>query len=270
MNLLFNISEIAIITGDNIYKTKRDYLIEFWRKYDKKDYEEYVNMTQFVKEDDKEIIKKICEKNNINVEKDLKSCLKTKNINDMNDIKKNILGKMDNLSENEKKEITKSINNVTNTNFGIKNENDITKIYEKMTGNNIIKDDIYHKMVIFENDKFKIWIGGKIDGINNENGHIIEIKNRVNKLFYTLRSYEKVQIMCYMFLFGSSKGHLVEAYKKKDNTNINIIEVDFNEVYMNNIINKLILFSNFFVKFFNNSDMKMNLLKNMDEINFDE
>ena len=39
MNLLINISQIAIITGDNPYQSKRDYLIDFWKKYDKNDYE---------------------------------------------------------------------------------------------------------------------------------------------------------------------------------------------------------------------------------------
>ena len=271
MDLLFNISEIAIITGDNIYKTKRDYLIDFWKKYDKNDYEKYVNLTEFIKEDDKDIVQKISVKNNINnIDKDLLLCSKTKNIDDMNKIKKNILDKINILPENEKKEITKSINNITNTNFGIKNENDITKIYEQKTGNSIIKDNKYKKIVLYESDKFNIIIGGKIDGINLQTGSIIEIKNRVNKLFYTLREYEKVQIMCYIFLFNSNKGHLVEAFKKKDNTTINIIEVDFDQNYMDNIICKLILFSDYFSKFINNNDMKINLLKNSDEIIFSE
>ena len=34
------------------------------------------------------------------------------------------------------------------------------------------------------------------------------------KLFYELRGYEKVQLMCYLHLFKASKGFLVEAFKK--------------------------------------------------------
>lgn len=269
MDILFNISEIAIITGDNKFKSKRDYLIDFWKKYDKDDYEKYIKLTEFTKETDKEIIKKISNKNNIvNIEKDLYTCSKTKNISDMNEIKKNIFNKLSDLSENEKKEITKSINNITNTNFGIKNENDITKLYENMTGNIIIKDNKYRKTSVHKNNKYNIIIGGKIDGINNNNGSIIEIKNRVYKLFYTLKEYEKVQIMCYMFLFNSNKGHLVEAYKKKDGSLINIIEVDFDQLYMNNIIDKLILFCDFFINFIIDTNAKINILKNIEEINF--
>ena len=56
MELIINISQIAIITGDNQYKTKRDFLIEFWQKYDKKDYEKFSKSLGFIKESDKEII----------------------------------------------------------------------------------------------------------------------------------------------------------------------------------------------------------------------
>ena len=74
--------------------------------------------------------------------------------------------------------------------------------------------------------------------------------------------------MCYMYLFGSLKGHLVEAHKKKDNTEINIIEVDFDKSYMQNILNKIIIFIEYFIKFINNHEMKINLLTKNDEIDF--
>jgi hypothetical protein len=111
-----------------------------------------------------------------------------------------------------------------------------------MTNTIIIKDNRYHKKNIYNHDFLTISIGGKIDGINNMNHYIIEVKNRINKLFYTLRDYEKVQIMCYMHLFESSKGHLVEALKKKNETEINIIEVTYDEKYMEHILSKIIVF----------------------------
>lgn len=266
MELLFNISEIAIITGDNPYKTKRDYLIDFWKKNAKNDYQEYIKLTQFVKETDDEVIKKITSKNNIDICADLAKCIKSNNTNDLNIMKKNILEKVSNLPEVEKREIEKSILNVTNTKFGIRNETDITKIYEKMTGQIITKDNKYKKINIFENKNYKISIGGKIDGINNESCTIIEVKNRMNKLFYELRNYEKVQIMCYMYLFQTKKGHLVEAHKKKDETNVNIIEVSYDEDYMKYIFEKLIDFSMFYIKFIENHDMKLKLLTTTNEI----
>ena len=104
--------------------------------------------------------------------------------------------------------------------------------------------------------------------INANGDTIIEVKNRIHKLFYVLRDYEKVQIMCYMHLFGISHGHLVEAHKKKDETNINIIEVLFDKPYMDYIIDKIVIFIRFFSIFINDHKSKINLLKNNIEIDF--
>lgn len=268
MNLLVNVSEIAIITGDNQYKTKREYLIDVWKKNFKDDFLKYKNLTEFVKETDEDVIKKITNKNNIDITLELKKCIKSGNTNDLNVAKKEILKKMDNLNDNEKKEITKSLDNVTNTRFGIKNENDITKLYENIIGSTIIKDNKYHKIPILESNECKIYMGGKIDGFNTDKNIIIEIKNRVNRLFRTLRDYEKVQIMCYMYLFNIKTAHLVEAYKKKDGTEINVIEVLFDKDYMEIILDKIIGFSKFFCKFINNHEAKINLLNSNDEIIF--
>jgi hypothetical protein len=79
MNLLINISEIAIITGDNTFQKKRDYLIDFWKKNSKEDFEKYQKITEFVKETDEDVIKKITLKNNIDILADLKLCIKSNN-----------------------------------------------------------------------------------------------------------------------------------------------------------------------------------------------
>jgi hypothetical protein len=266
MNLLLNISEIAIITGDNPYKTKRDYLLDFWKKNANDDYIKYQQLTKYTKITDDDIIKKISLNNKIDLSLELKKCNKTNNISDLDTMKNEIFKKIENLNENEKDEITKSIKNVTNTKFGIRNENDVTKLYENITGNSIIKDNKYHKKKLFEMDDINVYIGGKIDGIN-ENGSIIEVKNRVNKLFYELRSYEKVQIMCYLHLFNAKEGHLVEALKK-NNTSINIIKVDYDKEYIDYIIDKIRVFAIFFKDFINNHDMKINIMQNNIEIDF--
>ena len=266
MMFLLNISEIAIITGDNPYKTKRDYLIDFWKKNNKDDYEKYVHLIGYIKENDEDIVKRISNKNNIDLSEILLK--NNKNISELEEIKKNIFKKIENISKNEKKEIEKSINNITNTHFGTHNENDITKIYESMIGNKIIKDNKYRKIKIFTYNDTDIYIGGRIDGINEETNFIIEIKNRVNKLFYSLRDYEKVQIMCYMYLFSNLKAHLVEAHKKKEKTDINIIEVDFDEKYMEYIIDKIYHFIQFYDMFIHDDNMKINLLKLNHEIYF--
>jgi len=269
MNFIINISEVAIITGHNKFKTKRDFLIDFWKKNAKDDYEKFSSKTQFIKENDIDIIKKIEKDNNIEILQDLKKCSLTRNTSSLNSIKKDIMKKVENLDETKKMEITKCINNVTNTNFGIKNENDIAVLYNKLTGLTIVKDNKYKKVEIGQfDDNISFYLGGKIDGLCMENGSIIEIKNRVNKLFYELRDYEKVQLMCYLFIFKTQKGHLVEAFKKKDGTDINVIELDYDESFMNCIKEKILLFMNYFVQFMKNDNLKISVLSNNNEIDF--
>jgi len=257
---VLNISEIAIITGDNTFKTKNEYLIEFWKKYNNDDYNTYQKMTNFVKLNDEDKIKDISTKNNINIIADLKSCETTKTVTELNNLKKNIMKKVENLEESAKKEILKSIDNVTNTNFGTRNETDVLKIYEELKNVSVTKDNIYRKKKIIENPAFLAYIGGKIDGINNEDGSIIEIKNRMHKLFYQLRNYEKVQLMCYIYLRNQQKGYLVEALKKSAETSINIIELDYDENYMNEILQKIEKFCSFYSDFINNHEEKINIL----------
>ena len=51
-------------------------------------------------------------------------------------------------------------------------------------------------------------IGGKVDGIAFEEDNskrILEIKNRVNKLFNVVRDYEKVQCYAYMYALDIPK-----------------------------------------------------------------
>ena len=68
LNILLNISEIAIITGDNTFKSKRDYLLDFWKKNKKDDFSKYQKLAKFVSKDtDEEVIKKIAIKNNIDI-----------------------------------------------------------------------------------------------------------------------------------------------------------------------------------------------------------
>ena len=268
INILLNISEIAIITGDNQYKSKRDFLLDFWKKFSKEDFDKYKKISNFKKETDNEIITKITSKNNLDITTELKKCANSKSVNLLNDTKEVILKKIENLPIEEKNEITKSITNLTNTKFGIKNEFDVLKIYELKTSSNILKDNIYRKRKVYENENFSISIGGKIDGINKSSGTIIEIKNRIHKLFYELRNYEKVQLMCYIYLFGLEKGHLVEALRKKDETEINIIELDFDNSYMEYIMRKIIIFGQYFNMFFKNEELKITIMKNDFDIDF--
>ena len=67
----------------------------------------------------------------------------------------------------------------------------------------------------------------------------------------------------------SPKGFLVEALKGKEKTEINIIECDFDEDFMNMIIQVLGRFSIYYTQFIQNHELKLQCLQNEDfELNF--
>jgi len=106
-----------------------------------------------------------------------------------------------------------------------------------------------------------IVIVGKIDGLT-EKGEVVEIKNRVNKHFNTIRGYEKPQIMTYLWMNKATSGFLVENLKTKEGCNINVIAVEYEDNYVEeNVIPNLTRFYKFFMDFMKNDEWKKDLLK---------
>ena len=91
MDYIISISYIAIITGDNIYQTKRDFLIKYWKQNDKDDFNTYCEITKYSIKNDYEKINEISKKNNINLESELTKCLKSKDIQELTKKKEEIL-----------------------------------------------------------------------------------------------------------------------------------------------------------------------------------
>lgn len=273
MKLFFKVSEISIVTGHNKFQSKRDYLLNFWKSHHSFDYMKYMDIFDYIEISDMDIIQTISEKNNINIMDNLKESIDVTNIDDINKIKNNINIKFNvtDININDKKQVMKSIDNIINTRYGVRNENNILTLYENRTGNIIINNNIYHKRKVYEDLNIIIYMCGKIDGMIQNQDSIIEIKNRMNKLFYKLKDYEKVQLMCYMHLFQFTFGQLIEGYcqdntdDSNNNTEINIIKIKYDYDYMKNILSAIIIFSKFYYQFINNHEMKLKLLESVDD-----
>ena len=259
-------SEIAIITGQNKYQKITDLLLKLWLRFNPTDYNQTIetlskkHKVEFIpKEDDKQILNRISKKNNIDISKEISNSLKTSNVENLNKTKNEILKKFKECNKKDKEEIKKSLENYVNTNFGTRSENSSIKTYEKENNCKVLLDNKFYKKTIFNYENTCWYLGGRIDGYL-EDGTIVEVKNRIYRLFYKLRDYEKVQILAYMFIFNSPKGILIENCKKTKDNSINTISVDFDKEYFDIIINKLKNFSIFFNNFMTNVDFKTVLL----------
>lgn len=74
------------------------------------------------------------------------------------------------------------------------------------------RNDKHYEINLFNIQGYKVTLGGKIDGAFEDDGSIVEIKERRNRLFKRINSYEMVQLHCYMRLTGQKKAHLIERY----------------------------------------------------------
>ena len=103
---------------------------------------------------------------------------------------------------------------------------------------------------------YEWYLVGKVDGIT-EKGHVLEIKNRVNKLFYTVRNYEKPQIMVYLYLSGKLTGYLMEQCKDGKTIQYDIKKVEYPpNYYKDKVLPYLNKFKRFFSEFMKNDELK--------------
>lgn len=263
-------SDLAVVIGVNKYQKLSETIIKLWQKSFPIDYENTVsnlkkqhsvNITP--KETDIQYIKRIQDECNINLQDKVNECLNTKDtsklLNNRNQILKEI-DKNNTLDPEIKRDFKKSLESVTNKAFGTINEKSVIEHYMSKSGKKVICDSKFIRKELCTYKDIKWSLGGKIDGITEDN-IVIEVKNRIYKLFYEMRDYEKPQIQTYMYILGLPKGHLVESFKRGGDIQMNIIEEDFDQEYWTTVImSRLTNFIKMFHLFLNNVDLKTYIL----------
>lgn len=126
------------------------------------------------------------------------------------------------------------------TTYGTHREAAVTDgVRSEQQDTSIVKDDVYRKRMAFElpehgGDGVRVFVGGKCDGICEGPGgekYLLEVKNRVNRLFRSVPEYERVQVMAYMFITGLQTCMLVEQRGAEKATHT----VDFDASYWDGV-----------------------------------
>ena len=262
MNICIFASELASLIGLNNFKPPSETLYRIWQKNFTSDSERiYKNLGDNANllEDKKTSFQKIAKKYNKKLEVDLDKCIDSKDIDGMMKKRQKLMDECKDMDVKDKKKIEESIINLTNTGFGTKNETRSIHIYTQMTGIPVMNISDFYKRILLKSEGYNWYIGGKIDGICADKT-IIEVKNRMHKLFYNLREYEKIQTYSYMFILESNKSQLVETYMKGQQPEVNIIDVEFEEIYWNYIYHRITQFVDYFNNFMKNDKLKTKLL----------
>jgi hypothetical protein len=102
--------------------------------------------------------------------------------------------------------------------FGANNENAFIKDFEFKT-NVKVKDNntkfFKKEFGLTNRTKIPCVLGGRIDGFVN--GRLIEVKNRVSRVFNAIPDYENVQFQCYLQLVDLQSGDLLQRVKSDPN-----------------------------------------------------
>lgn len=200
----------------------------------------------------KEIVSNI----NINIEKNVEN----------KDIKESIHKLIENdttLKNETKQDLVKNMESFINTNYGTFKENNVISIFEnKFKCKLNISQKYNFKQIENKNSKFYWYIGGKCDGINENDKYVVEVKNRIKSFFNTLRDYEKSQIQLYMYILEFEKAKLVECFNGK----LKITEIYRDNEYINEIIKHLDIFMKNFERFLDNIKLKKQYI-NLDDQN---
>ena len=142
------------------------------------------------------------------------------------------------LSAADTKVVDSAIRKTMFTSFGTHNESGIFYEVRGRLKFDIERDDSFRHVVLGDIDGVEWGIGGRLDGISTDGSTIVEIKQRINRLFGTAPPYEYVQIQCYLRMVETAtQAVLVESFCPPQGGRImNVIPIDADDEMWNDEI----------------------------------
>lgn len=137
------------------------------------------------------------------------------------------------------------------TTYGNHNEPVIMTYINRVLGIACNTDPTFYKKLMGNINGIPWYIGGKIDGISENGKTVIEIKNRINRLFMRQTPiYEKIQVQTYLDLLDVPNGLLIECFTtEQGSVTSNIVPMARDASMWNeDIVPKLKLFITFILK----------------------
>ena len=135
------------------------------------------------------------------------------------------------------------------TTYGNAREHEMLEYIRDTLGIQCRADPAFYKERMGEVEGVPWFVGGKIDAINEDRTLVVEIKNRVNRLFYRVPFYETVQVQSYLQLLDVDRGALVECLKTHGETHVNVIPVQRDrQMWARDVVPKLRAFVGFLLR----------------------
>ncbi len=120
------------------------------------------------------------------------------------------------LNPEEKRLVAEDCKRNVYTRFGTKNEAFVLAGIPNVRADNAFRMKHLTDAYMPNGTQVHVQVGGKIDGYMQDAATgekiIIEVKNRMNKLFGRIVPYERVQAMAYMYVHGAQRCKLIERF----------------------------------------------------------
>lgn len=237
--LVIQSSELAACIGRNQYQSRPDMLLKYMKANFPHAYAEHSKKTGQKTRDDqaKEVKRRIGEENSqalkqmcLEVHKAVKDASSSSNVTYSEGIQSAVasvnasIAKVQLLNDDEKKILADDMKKSMYTRVGTQRETFVASSLQ-----NAVFERGYHKRFWTyaytpEGEQVEIMIGGKVDAfqVDPETGEksVVEIKNRMNRLFNRLVDYEYVQVMAYMYIHNLTNAKLVERYQDQEKTHV--------------------------------------------------
>lgn len=246
-SFVINSSEVAGCIGRNQYVKRHDMILKYLKSYAPKSYLNYSTKSGELAEADRvETVKRKLEMvDNTTARKLCQEVYKTVNkaeslsnynvqvdqgVSTINEH----LDKLSNFTSEEKQILQSEMRKQVFTRIGSKKESSVVnelpniKLKRGYTSRYVI--DGYTPT----GQAIPILVGGKVDAfqtLSDGTEIVVEVKNRMRRLFERVVDYEYVQCMCYMYIHQSKKAKLVEKY----NSEVREYDIDFTDSKWNDI-----------------------------------
>ena len=229
-------SQVAACIGRHRYKSTADAFEELWRRTLPSSYYDALSRNKVLNEE--QHVAELCKKHpcidSILQVAHVPTC---KTSADVSSHVKELTRQAPTLAPDETQRVEDAVKRAIFTTYGTEHESAAIEMVYARFGIRVRLDDSLYRTQIAEIDGIPIHISGRVDGLTEDN-KIIEIKNRVRRLFSKAPEYEIIQCQTYMHLVNSNATCLIECLKtnQKDANEMNCIHIERDESIWNQSI----------------------------------
>lgn len=229
-------SQIAACIGSNRHKKQAECLETMWERVAPESYRNALRRTGATTEAERvqglqerdATIRGVIQESTI-------GCTHSQDVASKYDSVSRLISQMD-LDPDDRKVVDATVKRNLYTNYGTAFEHHALGKVRETLGINARVDDTFYKMHVCDVDNVPLWVGGKIDAITEDRTIVIEIKNRIRRLFYRIPFYEIIQLQTYLHLLDVSRGAVVECLTTPGDTLINVVPVRRDKDLWNDVL----------------------------------